>query len=287
VKVSRSEASTLAKAGGHQPQPTGGTAVNDMVRRRLPIPYAAITLIALLVIWQAATALFAIPGYLLPAPTAIVADMAANWRLLGNASLVTIAEVAAGFVLSVLIAVPLAALLSSSSAVENAIYPIIVGSNTVPKVALAPLLLAWFGFGVAPKIVIVVLVTFFPIVINSVVGFKSLPPQMYYLARSMGASAAELFWLFRIPNALPSIFAGLKVASVLSVIGAVVAEFVGSDSGLGYSMMAATSDLNIARQFSAIMLLSAIGTIFFWLIGCLERALLPWHSSMRSETLGI
>jgi NitT/TauT family transport system permease protein len=287
VTGSRPDAPALARADGRPTPQTGAAAADGTMRRRRAIPYAAITLIVLLAIWQAATVLFAVPEYLLPAPTAIVADMAANWRLLANASVVTIAEVMAGFVLSVLIGVPLAALLSSSTAIESAIYPIIVGSNTVPKVALAPLLLAWFGFGVAPKIVIVVLVTFFPIVINSVVGFKSLPPQMYYLARSMGASTAEMFWLFRIPNALPSIFAGLKVASVLSVIGAVVAEFVGADSGLGYAMMAATSDLNIARQFSAIMSLSVIGTIFFWLIGCLERALLPWHSSMRSETLGI
>jgi NitT/TauT family transport system permease protein len=265
----------------------GPDTADDMPRPAAAIPYASITLIALLLIWQAATYLFRIPEYLLPPPTAIITDMAANWRLLADASVVTIGEVAAGFVLSVLIGVPLAALLSASLAVEKAIYPIIVGSNTVPKVALAPLLLAWFGFGITPKIVIVVLVTFFPIVINSVVGFKSLPPQMYYLARSMGASGAELFWLFRIPNALPSIFAGLKVASVLSVIGAVVAEFVGSDSGLGYAMMVATSDLNIARQFAAILLLSVIGTIFFWLIGRVERLLLPWHSSMRNETLGI
>jgi NitT/TauT family transport system permease protein len=286
MTVSRPDTAALDQSDGRTEPQDVGTEINSPARRRLPIPYAAITLAALLALWQAATAIFAIPEFLLPAPTAIVTDMAANWQVLGHASLVTIAEVVAGFVLSVLIGVPLAALLSSSSAVENAIYPIIVGSNTVPKVALAPLLLAWFGFGVAPKIVIVVLVTFFPIVINSVVGFKSLAPQMYYLARSMGASTAELFWLFRIPNALPSIFAGLKVASVLSVIGAVVAEFVGSDSGLGYTMMAATSDLNIARQFSAILLLSVIGTIFFWLIGRIERALLPWHSSMRSETLG-
>jgi NitT/TauT family transport system permease protein len=263
------------------------TAAEELGRPTFGIPYAALTVIALLLIWQLATYLFRIPEYLLPPPTAIVKDMVANWRLLADAAMVTIAEVIVGFVLSVLIGVPIAALLSASPAAEKAIYPIIVGSNTVPKVALAPLLLAWFGFGVAPKIVIVVLVTFFPIVINSVVGFKSLPPQMHYLAQSMGASAAELFWLFRIPNALPNIFAGLKIASVLSVIGAVVAEFVGSDSGLGYAMMVATADLNIARQFAAILLLSVIGTVFFWLIGLAERLMLPWHHSMRNEALGI
>ena len=251
------------------------------------IPYATITIIALLIVWQSATYVFRIPNYLLPPPSEIVVDMVRNWQLLFHQAKVTTFEVIVGFSLSVLVGVPLAALLAYSTAFERAIYPLMVGSNTVPKVALAPLLLAWFGFGMGPKILIVVLVTFFPIVINSVVGLKSLTPQMLYLARSMGASGGQIFWLFRMPNALPSIFAGLKVASVLSVIGAVVAEFVGADSGLGYAMMVATSDLNIARQFAAIMLLSVIGVIFFWFIGYIERLLIPWHSSVLNETLGL
>jgi NitT/TauT family transport system permease protein len=251
------------------------------------VPYATITLIGLLIFWQSATYIFNIPGYLLPPPSEIAVDIARNWKLLINHAGVTTIEVIVGFVLSVFIGVPLAALFTYSSAFERAIYPLIVGSNTVPKVALAPLLLAWFGFGLVPKILIVVLVAFFPIVINSVVGLKSLTPQMLYLARSMGASAPQVFWLFRMPNALPNIFAGLKVASVLSVIGAVVAEFVGSDSGLGYAMMIATSDLNIARQFAAILLLSVIGVVFFWFIGFIEHLSIPWHSSVRNETLGL
>jgi NitT/TauT family transport system permease protein len=150
-------------------------------------------------------------------------------------------------------------------------FNLIIDSNTVPKVALAPLLLAWFGFGLTPKIIIVVLVAFFPIIINAVVGLKSLNPQMMYLARSIGASEWQVFWSFRMANALPSIFAGLKVASVLAVIDAVVSEFVGADSGLGYAVMLATADLNIARQFSAIFILSLIGMVFFWLITYIER----------------
>jgi ABC-type nitrate/sulfonate/bicarbonate transport system permease component len=251
------------------------------------IPYATITIVVLLIVWQGAVYVFRIPNYLLPSPSEIVVDMAGNWQLLLANAKVTTFEVIAGFFLSVLVGVPLAALLAYSTAFERAVYPLIVGSNTVPKVALAPLLLAWFGFGILPKILIVVLVTFFPIVVNAVVGLKSLSPQMLYLARSMGASGAQVFWLFRMPNALPSIFAGLKIASALSVIGAVVAEFVGADSGLGYAMMVATADLNIARQFAAIMVLSAIGIIFFWIIGYVERLLIPWHSSVRNEMLGL
>jgi ABC-type nitrate/sulfonate/bicarbonate transport system permease component len=272
------------QAGSEPPHPALGP---PRARRKLHLPYATITVIGLLIVWQGATYLFRIPAYLLPAPSEIVVDMAGNWRFLLGHARVTTFEVVVGFIFSVLVGIPLAALLTYSSAFERAVYPLIVGSNTVPKVALAPLLLAWLGFGMAPKIVIVVLVTFFPIVINSVVGLKSLPPQMLYLARSMGTSGAQIFWLFRMPNALPSIFAGFKIASVLSVIGAVVAEFVGADSGLGYAMMMATSDLNIARQFAAILLLSVIGVIFFWFIAYMERLLIPWHSSIRTEALGL
>jgi NitT/TauT family transport system permease protein len=277
------EPDSINSAGGQQ----GGAGPAAAGRLRFSVPYATITLLALLALWEGAARIFHIPNYLLPPPSEIVVDMMQNWRLLLAQTRITAFEVVAGFILSVLVGVPLAALLARSSGFERAVYPLIVGSNTVPKVALAPLLLAWFGFGMAPKILIVVLVTFFPIIINSVAGLKSLPPQMLHLARSMGTSQTQIFWLFRMPNALPSIFAGLKIASVLSVIGAVVAEFVGADSGLGYAMMVATSDLNIARQFAAIILLSVIGVVFFWLIAYIERLLIPWHVSVRNETVGL
>jgi NitT/TauT family transport system permease protein len=269
------------------PRPDFGNEISGKTRRPFMWPYATITVVALMILWQIGTYVFEIPEYLLPSPSAILADSLKDWSGLLSQSATTAFEVALGFLLSVLVGLPLAAFLTYSPGVERAVYPLIVGSNTVPKVALAPLLLAWLGFGIAPKIVIVVLVTFFPIVINSAVGFKSLAPEMYHLARSMGASGMQVFWRFRLPNALPSIFAGLKVASVLSVIGAVVAEFVGADSGLGYVMMVATSDLNIARQFAAILLLSVIGMIFFRLVELIERSLLPWHSSIRSESISL
>jgi ABC-type nitrate/sulfonate/bicarbonate transport system permease component len=126
-------------------------------------------------------------------------------------------------------------------------------------------------------------VAFFPIVVSSVVGLRSATPQMLHLARSMGASPLQIFWRFRLPNALPSVFAGMKMASVLAVIGAVVAEFVGADSGLGYLIMVAGADFKIDRQFSAILVLSLIGMSLFWLAGWVERLLLPWHISVRAS----
>ena len=165
--------------------------------------------------------------------------------------------------------------------------PILVMSQTIPKVAIAPILVVWLGFGILPKIAVVFMISFFPIVVSTVVGLKSVESEMVDLVRSMGANTAKIMLRVRAPSALPQIFAGFKIAICLSVVGAIVGEFVGSDSGLGYAMMVATSDLNIARQFAAILVLSAIGMVFFWLIGTIERILLPWHSSIRNETLGI
>jgi NitT/TauT family transport system permease protein len=251
--------------------------------RRITLPYALLTLLTLVVLWQAATAIFALPAYLLPSPLVILSQIKLDWLMLLSHGWITVFEVVTGFLISVLIGVPIAIWVTYSRAFDNAVYPLIVGSQTIPKVALAPLLLAWFGFGMVPKIIIVVLVAFFPIVINSVVGLRSAPVEMLHLARSMGASPAQIFWRFRLPQALPSIFAGMKLATVLAVIGAVVAEFVGADSGLGYLIMIAGANFNIARQFSAIVVLSVVGMIFFWLAGLIERISLPWHVSVRSR----
>jgi NitT/TauT family transport system permease protein len=249
---------------------------------QLSFPYSIAALIGLIVFWQIGVVAFSVPDYLLPSPSGIARDISLNWKVLLRHAGITTLEVVTGFSFSLVVGIPLAALFTYSRGFERAVFPLLVGSNTIPKVALAPLFLAWFGFGLQPKILIVALVTIFPIVINSVVGLKSLSPQMLYLAHSMGATPAQIFWHFRFPNALPSIFAGLKVATSLSVIGAVVAEFVGADGGLGYVMMIANADLNIARQFSAILVLSIIGISFFTIIAKVEKLLLPWHVSVRN-----
>src|SRR5262249_14547370 len=224
-----------------------------------------------------------VPAYLLPSPAAIAANATGHWRLLLHEAGVTSYEVLLGFGLSVIIGVPLAVLLAHSRTFERAIYPLLVGSHTIPKVALAPLFLVWFGFGIGPKIIIVVLMAFFPIVINSVVGLKSLSPEMLNLARSMGATRFQIFRRFQFPNSLPGIFAGMKGACGLAVIGGVVAEFVGADGGLGYLIMIATADLDVARQFAAIIVLSAIGMILFAILQQIERRCLPWHISIRRD----
>lgn len=246
-------------------------------------PYAAITLVVFIVGWEVIARLTNLPTYLLPTPTAIVEAFYENWNLYLVNGGVTLIEILSGFAVAILIGIPLATVIAYSRTVDKAIYPLIVGSQTIPKAAIAPLLLAAFGYGLAPKITIVALMSFFPIVINSVVGFKMASPEMLHLASSMGATPLQTFWRFRLPQALPSMFAGMKLASVLSVIGAIVAEFVGAQSGLGYIIMVAGSNFRMDQQFAAIIFLSIMGMIFFWIIGFAERRALPWHASIRNE----
>jgi NitT/TauT family transport system permease protein len=244
---------------------------------------ATLSFLAFVLLWQVIVVWFEIPAFLLPSPYQIAVDIVTNANLFISHSWDTCLEILLGFFISMLIGLPLAAVFAHSRALERAIFPLLVGSNTIPKVALAPLMLAWFGFGLLPKVLIVCLVAIFPIVINAVVGLKSMPPQMLYLARSMAATPYQTFWRFQLPAAMPHVFAGLKIATSLSVIGAIVAEFVGSDAGLGHIMMVANADFNITRQFAAIVILSLIGLVFFWGVELLERALIPWHVSVRRD----
>lgn len=237
------------------------------------------TLIALVVFWEVAVRLTNAPVYIIPAPSRIGQEFVDYWpRLLVNAG-ITLSEVLTGFAFAIAIGVPLAVLVTYSRIAERAIYPLIVATQTIPKVAIAPLLLAWFGYGMTPKIVIVVLLSFFPIVINSVVGLKSISAEMLYLAQSTGATGWQTFWKFRLPQAMPNIFAGLKLATVLAVIGAIVAEFIGADRGLGYVIVVAGASFDIARQFAAIIVISGIGMIFFGIIEWLERIFVPWRAT--------
>lgn len=246
--------------------------------RLLSVVHPAVwTIIGILVFWELSVWIQQTPAYILPSPSRIAEEFMVYWpRLLFHAS-VTLSEILIGFTCAILIGVPLAVLITYSRVAERAIFPIIAASQSIPKVAIAPLLAVWFGYGMAPKVVVVILLSFFPIVVNSVVGLRSSSAEMLHLARSMGASPWQMFWKFRLPQALPNMFAGLKLATVLAVIGAIVAEFIGADSGLGYVIVVAGSSFDIARQFSAIITISAIGMTFFAIIGWLEKVVVPWR----------
>jgi NitT/TauT family transport system permease protein len=185
----------------------------------------------------------------------------------------------------VLVAVPLAILIVSSRPFEKSFYPLLVASQVIPKVAIAPLFLVWFGFGLLPKVLIVFLIAFFPIVINSVIGLRSMEIEKHYLAQSMGANRWQVFVKLQLPNALPSMFGGLKVAATLSVIGAIVGEFVGSDDGIGSILMTAIGSVDTVTLFAGVGYLTIMGILIFVLMDVLERLLIPWHISRRMERI--
>jgi NitT/TauT family transport system permease protein len=243
--------------------------------RREQIIYPVVLVVAVLIIWEASTKLFGIPRYLLPAPTDIVATMISRFPLLLKEAWVTSIEVMLGFSLSVVIGVPLAMGIVRWKAFNTAIFPILVSAQTVPKVAVAPLFIVWFGFGLLPKILIAFLIAFFPIVINTVMGLKSIEKEKIYLAKSIGLSSFDTFRLIRIPDALPSIFAGMKISVTLAVVGAVVGEFVGGDAGLGYLLLIANGALDTSLLFCGIIVLTCLGFFYYYLIEFIERLTLP------------
>jgi NitT/TauT family transport system permease protein len=222
-----------------------------------------------------------IEAYVLPSPTAILNEMTGDFDRYWAASVPTLSAIVIGFVLSVLVAVPLAIAMVYSKLLERALYPLLILSQVVPKVAIAPLFIIWFGFGEAPKILMVVLISFFPLVVDAAVGFQASRPESLMLVRSMGASRWQAFWKIRFPWALPSIFAGAKVAITLAVVGAVVAEFVGADNGLGVLITQARGNLDTVAVFAGIGYLSLMGLVLFAIVGLLERLLVRGGRSGR------
>jgi NitT/TauT family transport system permease protein len=238
---------------------------------------------AALAVWEAVVVGFRLPEYLLPPPSGILAALAQEWRYLALHTGVTVYEILCGFVLAAAVGVPLAVLIVYSPLLERALYPLLVASQSVPKIAIAPLLIFWAGLGLFPKVLVAFLIAFFPVVIDTVVGLRSVEPEMLHLARSMGASEGKVFLKIRLPHALPNIFAGFKVAVTLAVVGAIVGEFIQADRGLGYALLQANAMLNTRLSFATILILGAVGTVLFAVVDALERRLIPWHASRRLE----
>jgi NitT/TauT family transport system permease protein len=222
-----------------------------------------------------------VPRYILPTPLDTVRELVTRAPLLGEHALVTLQEIALGFLLAVAVSVPCGLAVAFSPAVERVVMPVLVFTQLIPKIALAPLFIIWFGFGTFPKVFMTFLLSFFPIVIDAVVGFRSLDREIEYLARSMGLGPVPAFLKIRLPHALPQIFAGLKVAITLATVGAIIGEFVGSDRGLGYLLLVAGGDLRTELLFATLVVLTGIGLVLYYLVAALERAAIPWHVSRR------
>lgn len=250
--------------------------------RSAAIPFLVV--VGTAAVWEMAVRVFHLPTYILPAPSQILGGLAKDFGLMLSHSQVTTLEIVAGFIISVAAGIPVAIALAYSRPVERALFPLLVFSQIVPKIAVAPLFLIWFGFGWAPKIVLVVLIAIFPIIINTVTGLKSVDPEMILMIRSMNAGRWEIFRRVSLPCALPSIFGGFKVAITLAVIGAVVAEWVASEKGLGYLLLAAGANFRSVLLFEALTMITAIGVILFTIIDLLERWIVPLRSGDHAVT---
>jgi NitT/TauT family transport system permease protein len=230
----------------------------------------------LFALWEIAVVALHIPGYILPSPSVIAYKIVVSWQLLLLNAFVTLEEILFGFALSVLIAIPLAIAVVYSGIFERVAFPFMVSLQTIPKVALAPILVIWLGYGIMPKVMVAFLISFFPIVINSVIGMRSAEREMIYLVQSMGAGEITTFLKIRLPKALPSIFGGLKVGMGQAVVGATVGEFIAAEAGLGYLQLISQVRLDTPLLFAAVVVLSLLGVLLFNIVGWIERLALPW-----------
>jgi NitT/TauT family transport system permease protein len=235
--------------------------------------------IGLFVVWEGACRLFEIPGYLVPSPVDIWNETMAIGPTVAGHTMATFKTVMLGFVVSILISLPLAVILTASPAIAAAVYPFLVWTQSIPKVALAPILVVLLGTNELPRIVITVLVAFFPLVISIATGLLSVPPELIELSRACRASKLSELLRIRLPYAIPFIFAGLKVAISLAVVGAVVAEFVNADAGLGFLIQTSTAFFKVPVAFGALIILSVMGVVLFQIVVVAERVFFPWSSS--------
>jgi NitT/TauT family transport system permease protein len=237
---------------------------------------STLTFIAMIALWEVLVRQLEIPAWMLPSPSAI-AEAMMEWRgELALHSMVTLYETLVGFALAIVISIPLAVAVVYSPLLQNTIYPILLALQSMPKVAIAPLLALWIGFGPAPKIVVVFLVCFFPIIVATATGLTAVPASLMDLIRSLSASPAQTFLKIRFPTAMPHIFVGLKIAITFAVIGAVIGEFVGSEHGLGYLILVSTSQSRTPLAFGALVLLTIMSIVLYYAIAFLERIIVPW-----------
>lgn len=259
------------------PATNRGSGARGALRAALP---PALLLIALLAAWEASARLsvladlFQIRDFLIPAPTEVAEALWRDRSLLADDALVTLREVIGGFAIAIVAGIGFAVLIHLSETARRAVYPLLVASQTVPIIVVAPVLVVWFGFGIVPKLLIVALICFFPVTVNLLDGLRSVEPDLIKLMRTLGAGRLRILTTVELPSAAPFLFSGAKIAVAVAVIGAVFAEFAGSDAGLGHLMQLASSQLLTARLFAAIVVLSMIAITLFATLELIERRLL-------------
>lgn len=235
-------------------------------------------LLLLLAIWQVLVTILHVKAFILPAPITIVEDIVQNWSAYQGNLLFTLQNVVLGFILAFVVAMVLGVIVAHSTIANRTLYPILVASQTVPVIAVAPLFIIWFGYGVLPKVITTALVCFFPLTVSTITGYLSVDADQKTLFKAYRASAWNTFSKLSFPSAMPHIMSGLKVSVTLSVIGAVIGEWVGSDQGLGFLITQASSQLQTVRVFGAIVLLAIMGICLFIIASLIEKWITPWIS---------
>jgi NitT/TauT family transport system permease protein len=240
---------------------------------------------AFLAAWEVAVRLFEIPMFILPTPSSV---FTALYRGIASSLYVdhiwiTLSETLLGFVLGTSLAFVFGTVIALSRPVEYFLYPFIVMFQSMPKVALAPLIIVWFGLGLASKVVNAALVAFFPLMVNTIVGLRSAEEDKVNLMKSLAASRTQIFWMLQLPNAMPYIFAGLEIAMIFALIGAIVAEFVGAQAGLGMLIQSMNFTMDVAGQFSVLLLLSLLGLLLNGIVIAVRRRVLFWDASQKFD----
>lgn len=257
------------------------------IKRIKSIAWKVLGVAVFLGLWQLAIVVFHIKKYVLPTPMAVLQSLfdpaiAAKNHWLMNIG-TTASEILMGFTFTLVAGVALALVVAWSKWLNKLVMPVIVLLNSIPKIALAPLFLLWFGYGLRTNVLVAVLVAFFPVVINMVTGLIEVDDDLLDLVRYMNATKLQIFLKIRIPNALPHLFAGIKTSATMCVTGAIVGEFIASRSGLGRLLRSAQANIDMATMFACLLLLSVIGLAFFKLIAIMERVCMPWKDDQTLE----
>jgi NitT/TauT family transport system permease protein len=239
-----------------------------------------------LLIWEAWVRLAGIPTYFLPTPSAILLEIVQDPLWYARHSAYTVGACLLGFFMALAVGILAAIGIVYSKVLENTLYTFLVSLNSIPKIALAPLFIIWMGTNLSSKVAISMLIALFAIVIDTVLGLRSVDPDVLDMTKSMRASPLQVLWKIRFPTALPAMFAGMKVAISLALVGAIAGEFVASNVGLGYVILTAQGMMQTTRVFAAIVLLGVLGTALFYLINLIERLVIPWHVSQRGGAGG-
>lgn len=241
-----------------------------------------IFLLLLLILWELYIDISQINQNILPKPTRIISSLFDNWDIISSHALITLQEALAGLFIAILLGLMIAIIVDSHSLLRKILYPLLISSQTIPFVALAPLLLIWFGFGLTPKIIMVVLFCFFPIALSTISGFAHIDDQFIKLFQSMNATRWQILKIVKIPGSIPSFFAGVRIASVYAVTGAIIGEFVGAESGLGIYMRLMANSRATSNLFAAILVTIVLSLILFTLVNILEKLITPWNTPEKN-----